>query len=55
MTIFLGFASDGSAANNAILVAQPFLYKGDAASGRAAYADLYAIGPDADSTRVLPL
>ncbi|KAI0540687.1 FAD binding domain-containing protein [Xylaria digitata] len=50
MTIFLYFASDGSPENNPTLVAQPFLYKGDAALGRVAYASLYAIGPEVDET-----
>ncbi|KAI1176593.1 FAD binding domain-containing protein [Nemania sp. FL0916] len=54
MTIFMYFLSDGSPANNPTVVASPFLYKGDAASGQAAYASLYAIGPVADTTTVLP-
>jgi FAD/FMN-containing dehydrogenase len=51
MTIFMYFLSDGT---EPVVVASPFLYKGDAESGRAAYASLYAIGPVADTTSVLP-
>lgn len=54
MNIFLYFLSQGPPANEPAVVATPFLYKGNSTSGRAAFASLYAIGPESDTTTVLP-
>ncbi|KAH6647948.1 hypothetical protein BKA67DRAFT_578957 [Truncatella angustata] len=54
MNVFMYFLSDGSPANVPIVVVAPFLYKGNATSGRSAFASIYAIGPVADSTSVIP-
>ncbi|KAI1321947.1 FAD binding domain-containing protein [Xylariaceae sp. FL0255] len=51
MVIFLYFlaGSDGTP----VVVASPFLYKGNATSGQEAFASLYAIGPVEDTTTVV--
>ena len=54
MNIFLYFVSGGAPKNEPVILLTPFLYGGNATSGRAAFASLYALGPAADSTAVLP-
>lgn len=51
MNIFLYFIAVES---EPAIVATPFLYKGNATSGRAAFASLYNIGPELDTTTTLP-
>ncbi|KAF1969966.1 FAD binding domain-containing protein [Bimuria novae-zelandiae CBS 107.79] len=53
MSIFMYFTSSGPPTNAPVVLTTPYLYKGDAASGQAAFASLYAIGPIADTTSVL--
>ncbi|KAH8163871.1 hypothetical protein CIB48_g4376 [Xylaria polymorpha] len=53
MVIFLYFLADPITGIPAV-IASPFLYKGNATSGQAAFASLYAIGPVADTTAVVP-
>ncbi|CAJ2508468.1 Uu.00g134940.m01.CDS01 [Anthostomella pinea] len=53
MVIFLYFLADATTGVPAVIAA-PFLYKGDAAAGRAAFAGLYAVGPVADTTAIVP-
>ncbi|OTA80665.1 hypothetical protein M434DRAFT_401658 [Hypoxylon sp. CO27-5] len=53
MVIFLYLLADPTTGSPSV-VAAPFLHKGNATTGRAAYASLYAIGPIADTTSVLP-
>ncbi|KAI2619893.1 hypothetical protein GGR54DRAFT_630457 [Hypoxylon sp. NC1633] len=43
MNIFLYFISGGPPANEPVVLVTPFLHKGNAATGRAAFASLYAI------------
>ncbi|KAI8945762.1 hypothetical protein F4801DRAFT_593879 [Xylaria longipes] len=50
--IFLYFLADSTGTPS--VVAAPFLYKGNATTGQAAFASLYAIGPVADTTAVVP-
>ncbi|KAI0454137.1 hypothetical protein F5B21DRAFT_514904 [Xylaria acuta] len=52
MVIFLYLLADATGAPG--VVASPFLYKGNAATGKAAFASLYALGPVADTTAVVP-
>ncbi|KAI3331730.1 FAD binding domain-containing protein [Xylariaceae sp. AK1471] len=54
MVVFLYFLSGGPPTNQPVVVASPFMYKGNATTGRSAYASLYAIGPVADTTTVIP-
>ncbi|KAI1465028.1 FAD binding domain-containing protein [Daldinia caldariorum] len=54
MNIFMYFISGGLPANEPAIVTTPFLYKGNVTSGRAAFASLYAIGPETDNTAVIP-
>ncbi|KAI2625152.1 FAD binding domain-containing protein [Xylaria nigripes] len=53
MVIFLYFLADPTTGVPSV-VAAPFLYKGNAISGHKAFASLYAVGPVADTTAVLP-
>ncbi|KAI1735659.1 FAD binding domain-containing protein [Xylaria scruposa] len=50
--IFLYLLADSTGAP--AVVASPFQYKGNATTGRAAFASLYALGPVADTTEVVP-
>ncbi|KAF2260278.1 FAD binding domain-containing protein [Lojkania enalia] len=54
MNVFLYFISSGPPSNDPVVLTTPFLYMGDATSGRAAFASLYEIGPIVDTTAVLP-
>lgn len=54
MVVFMYFLSGGPPTNAPVVVASPFMYRGNATTGRAAYASLYAIGPVADTTAVIP-
>ncbi|RYC59723.1 hypothetical protein CHU98_g6474 [Xylaria longipes] len=54
MNVFMYFLSAGPPTNQPIILVTPFLYKGNATTGRAAFAALYAVGPTADTTTVLP-
>ncbi|KAI1123268.1 FAD binding domain-containing protein [Nemania abortiva] len=54
MDVFMHFLSTSPPTNEPAVVVTPFLYKGNEASGRAAFASLYSIGPKADTTSVLP-
>ncbi|KAI1198159.1 hypothetical protein F5X97DRAFT_342852 [Nemania serpens] len=54
MNIFMYFVSAGPPSNQPIILVTPFLYKGSAPTGRAAFSALYAIGPINDTTSVLP-
>lgn len=53
MNLFLYFISGGPPTNEPIVLVTPYLYKGNATSGRSAFASLYAIGPESDTTTVL--
>ncbi|KAI0467584.1 hypothetical protein F4859DRAFT_506722 [Xylaria cf. heliscus] len=50
MVIFMYLLADST--GTPAVVASPFLHKGNATSGQAAFASLYAIGPVADTTAV---
>ncbi|KAI0204444.1 FAD binding domain-containing protein [Astrocystis sublimbata] len=50
--IFLYLLADSTGAP--MVVASPFMHKGNATTGRIAYESLYAIGPVADTTAVTP-
>jgi hypothetical protein len=54
MNVFMYFISSGPPTNQPVILTTPFLYKGTNATGRAAFASLYEIGPVADTTTVLP-
>lgn len=54
MNVFMYFTASASTTNEPAIVVTPFLYKGNTTSGRAAFASLYAIGPEQESTSVLP-
>ncbi|KAI1151045.1 FAD binding domain-containing protein [Nemania diffusa] len=54
MNVFLYFISDGSPTNQPTILVTPFLYKGNATTGRTAFGSLYEIGPMTDTTAVLP-
>ncbi|KAI9148980.1 FAD-linked oxidoreductase OXR1 [Paramyrothecium foliicola] len=54
MSIFMYFVSGGPPTNEPIILVTPFLYKGNPTTGRKAFASIYAIGPIADTTKVLP-
>lgn len=54
MNVFLYFISSGPPSNEPVVLTTPFLYMGNATSGKAAFASLYAIGPIQDTTAVLP-
>ncbi|CAI6312533.1 unnamed protein product [Periconia digitata] len=54
MNIFMYFISSGAPANTPVVLLTPYLYKGDAAAGKVAFASLYAIGPIQDATAVVP-
>jgi hypothetical protein len=54
MNIFLYFISSGPPSNAPVILITPFLYMGNATSGRSAFASLYAIGPLQDTTSVVP-
>lgn len=53
MVVFLYFLADPTTGTPSVIVA-PFLHRGNATTGRAAFASLYAIGPVADTTSVRP-
>ncbi|KAK0621571.1 FAD binding domain-containing protein [Bombardia bombarda] len=54
MNFFLYFISSGPPSNSPVVLTTPFLYKGNATTGQALFAGLYAIGPIVDTTSVLP-
>ncbi|GAW16190.1 hypothetical protein ANO14919_056130 [Xylariales sp. No.14919] len=54
MNVFMYFISSGPPLNEPIILVTPFLYKGNATTGRAAFSALYAVGPTSDTTMVLP-
>lgn len=51
MNVFMYFIAIGS---EPAILTTPFLHKGNATSGRLAFASLYDIGPDQDTTTVIP-
>ncbi|KAI1210834.1 FAD binding domain-containing protein [Annulohypoxylon truncatum] len=53
MVIFLYFLADPTTGTPSV-IASPFLHRGNATTGKAAYSSLYAVGPIADTTTVLP-
>lgn len=53
MVIFLYFLADPGTGRPGVIAA-PFLHRGNATTGRSSFASLYAIGPVADTTSVLP-
>ncbi|KAI1409256.1 hypothetical protein F5Y13DRAFT_182153 [Hypoxylon sp. FL1857] len=53
MNIFMYFISGGLPTNEPAVIITPFLHKGNATSGRAAFAAFYAIGPESDTTAVI--
>ncbi|KAK9421101.1 putative FAD-binding PCMH-type domain-containing protein [Seiridium unicorne] len=54
MNVFLYYISNGSGSNTPMILVTVFLYRGNATSGHAVFASLYAIGPIQDTTIVLP-
>lgn len=54
MNIFMYFISGGAPTNKPVILVVPFLHKGNPTSGRAAFASIYAIGPMANNTSVIP-
>ncbi|KAF2740571.1 FAD binding domain-containing protein [Polyplosphaeria fusca] len=54
MVIYIYFVSQGPPTNAPMLMVTPFLYKGNAEAGKAAFASLYQIGPDVDTTTIVP-
>ncbi|OTB17856.1 hypothetical protein K445DRAFT_374214 [Daldinia sp. EC12] len=53
MVVFLHFLADPTTGSPTVIAA-PFLHRGNATTGKAAFSSLYAIGPVADSTSVQP-
>ena len=53
MVIFLYFLADPTTGTPSVIAA-PFLHRGNATTGQAAFASLYDIGPVADTTSILP-
>jgi len=54
MNIFMYFLSLGPPSNTPAIFTTPFLYKGNATTGRQKFASLFALNPIADTTAVLP-
>lgn len=54
MNVFIYFISGGPPDNQPVVVLNPFLHKGTQELGEAAFASLYALGPVATNTAVLP-
>lgn len=54
MNVFMYFTSAGPPANTPVVVVTPFLLRGTNITGHQMFAGLYAIGPIADATNVVP-